>query len=119
MKQQEFGLLIREHREKLRKTDPTYSLRKVAHRIQVEPAYLSKIERGEVAPPSEKKIVALAEELNLEPNDLLAKAGKVSSDLLEIIQKRPKLFAELIQKLDSKSDEEIQNTIREIRDGDW
>ena len=50
-------------RENLRKEDKRFSLRQVAQRIGVEPAYLSKIERGDVAPPSEATTVKLAKEL--------------------------------------------------------
>ncbi|GAB4353443.1 MAG: hypothetical protein Kow006_18580 [Gammaproteobacteria bacterium] len=79
----------------------------MAQRIGVEPAYLSKIERGEVAPPSEAKIHALADELGEDPDVLLAMDGKVSSDLLEIIRKRPRLFADLIRELKSLPDHAI------------
>jgi transcriptional regulator with XRE-family HTH domain len=58
------GRYIRERREKLRKKDQHYSLRQVANRIGIEPSYLSKIERGERVSLSEKKIIALAKELN-------------------------------------------------------
>ena len=87
-----FGKHIRSRREALRKQDRRYSLRQVAQRIEVEPAYLSKIERGDVAPPSEATTLKLARDLGEDPDVLLALAGKVSSDLQEIIRKRPKLF---------------------------
>ena len=92
-----FGEVIRGLREELRRGDRSFSLRQVAHRIGVEPAYLSKIERGEVPPPSEATTVRLAKELNQDPDVLLAMAGKVSRDLREIILKRPKVLAELIR----------------------
>lgn len=114
-----FGQYIRERREALRQTNGRYSVRQVAQRIEVEPAYLSKIERDEVAPPSEAKIRALAGELSEDPDVLLAMAGKVSSDLLEVIRKRPKLFAELIRQLKSMPDHAIVRLVREVRDGDW
>lgn len=37
-----------------------FSLRQVASRIGVEPAYLSKVERGLVPPPSEGTLLRLA-----------------------------------------------------------
>ena len=103
----------------MREQDRTYSLRKVAERIEVEPAYLSKIERGEVPPPSEATTVRLAKELGEDPDILLAMAGKVSSDLQEIIRKRPKLFADLIRQLKTAPDHAILKVVREVRDGDW
>ena len=114
-----FGQYIRQRREQLKLADRRYSVRQVAQRIGVEPAYLSKIERGEVAPPSEAKIRLLAEELDIDTDVLLAMAGKVSSDLLEIIKKRPELFAELIRQLKTLPDHAIVRIARDVRDGDW
>ncbi len=114
-----FGQFIRDRRERLRETDRRFSVRQVAQRICVEPAYLSKIEREEVAPPSEEKIRALAQELGEDVDVLLAMAGKVSSDLLAIIRKRPTLFADLIRQLKSSPDHAILRVVRKVRDGDW
>ena len=114
-----FGQYIRDRREILKKEDRSFSLRQVAQRIGVEPAYLSKIEREEVAPPSEVKIRALAKELGEDSDVLLAMAGKVSADLLEIIRKRPHLFADLIRQLKSMPDHAILSIVRDVRDGEW
>ena len=115
----EFGSYIRDCRESLREQDKSYSLRKVAGMIGVEPAYLSKVERQLVAPPSEAKIILLANALGEDPDVLLAMAGKVSSDLQSIIKKRPKLFADLIRKLKEEPDHAVLKVVREVRDGDW
>src|SRR5687767_4229454 len=94
-----FGEYIRQRREELRASDARYSLRRIAAEIGVEPSYLSKVERGEQPPPSEKTILALARELDEDADMLLALAGKVSSDLQRIIRKRPRLFAQLLREL--------------------
>ncbi len=114
-----FGDHIRRRREDLRKEDRRYSLRQVAQRIGIEPAYLSKIERGELQPPSEATTLRLAEDLGEDPDVLLAMAGKVSSDLQEIIRRRPRLFADLIRQLKQAPDRAILRVVREVRDGDW
>jgi transcriptional regulator with XRE-family HTH domain len=114
-----FGPHVRNRREELRGSDREFSLRKVAARIGVEPSYLSKVERGEQPPPSEAKIIALAEVLDEDPDVLLAMAGKVSSDLQEAIRKRPQLFAELIRQLRDAPDRAVLRLVREVRDGDW
>lgn len=114
-----FGTHIREAREALQAHDRSYSLRQVAARIGVEPAYLSKIERGVFPPPSEEVIVRLAETLNEDPDVLLAMAGKLSTDLQRIILSRPQLFADLIRQLKGASDNAILRVVREVRDGDW
>ena len=110
---------MRAVRERRQEGDPQYSLRKVAERVGVEPSYLSKVERGEVAPPSEEKIVRLAEDLGENPDVLLAMAGKVSGDLQEIIRRRPRLFAELLRELKTVPEHAILRLVREVRDGEW
>ena len=72
-----------------------------------------------MAPPSEEKILLLAKELGEDPDVLLAMAGKVSSDLLEIVRKRPKLFADLLRQLKSEPDNAILHIVREVNDGEW
>ena len=114
-----FGSKLRDTRERLRENDRRFSVRQVAHRVGIEPAYLSKIERGEVAPPSEGTTVRLAQELGQDSDVLLALAGKVSSDLQEIIRRRPLLFAELIRQLKEAPDDAVLRVVREVRDGDW
>ena len=114
-----FGEAATAIRQRLRETDRRYSLRQVARRIGVEPSYLSKVERGQVAPPSEATTVRLAKELGQDPDVFLAMAGKVSRDLQDIICKRPALFAELIRQLKDAPDHAILHIVREVRDGDW
>ncbi len=114
-----FGDFVRTKRLELQEHDPQFSLRKVAAAIEVEPSYLSKIERGEQPPPGEKTIVALAKELGEDADVLLALAGKVSEDLQAIIRKRPKLFAELIRDLKKLPDHAVLRLVREVRDGKW
>ncbi len=114
-----FGQFIRARRELLRKTDPTYSVRQVAKRMGIQPSYLSKVERGEVAPPSEETTRKLAHELDVDCDMLLAMAGKVSSDLQDVIRKRPALFGELIRELKEMPDHAVLRLVREVRDGEW
>lgn len=114
-----FGKFVRDRREQLREGDPRYSLRQVADRVGIEPAYLSKIERDEFAPPGEETIRSIARELGEDADVLLAMAGKVSSDLQEVIRRRPKLFAELIRQLKDMPDHAVLRVVREVRDGEW
>jgi transcriptional regulator with XRE-family HTH domain len=114
-----FGEYVRQKRERLQENDPRFSVRKLAAAIGVEPSYLSKVERGEQPPPSEKTIVALARELGEDADVLLAMAGKVSADLQGIIRKRPTLFAQLIRDLKNLPDHAVLRLVREVRDGNW
>lgn len=91
----------------------------MAGRMGIQPTYLSKIERGEFDPPSEQTIRAIAAELGEDVDLLLAMGGKVSSDLQEIIRKRPQVFASLLRELKQAPDHAILRVVREIRDGDW
>ena len=114
-----FGSYIRDCRETLNKERKGYSVRKVAEKIGVEPAFLSKVERDIVPPPSEKKIIALAIVLEQDTDELLARAGKVSTDLLEIIKKKPRIFADLIRSLKKEPDHAVLKIVREVTDGKW
>ena len=114
-----FGEHLRTARQRLLARDRAFSVRQVALRVAVEPAYLSKIERDRMAPPSEVVIRRLAAELNEDPDVLLAMAGKVSSDLKDIILQRPRLFADLLRQMKDAPEDAILRVVREVRDGDW
>ena len=109
-----FGSYIRKKREALFSHDPNYSLRKVAQRVGFQPAFLSKVEREEQSPPSEGKIKNLAKELGEDPDFLLALAGKVSSDLLDAIRKRPQLFPVLIRQLKRLTNKDLQHLVEQV-----
>lgn len=108
-----FGSFLRARREAA-----GLSLRGVASKLGIQPAYLSQVELGNVG-VSENVSKQLAELLGEDPDVLYAMAGKVSSDLLAIIAKRPKAFAELIRHLKSAPDHAILRVVREVRDGEW
>jgi HTH-type transcriptional regulator, competence development regulator len=113
------GEFIREQREKLRRTDRTFSLRQVAQRVGIEPSYLSKVERDIGSPPAEDTLVRIANEIEVDPDVLLAMAGKVSTDLKEVIRRRPELFGRLIRELEDMPDHAVLRLVREVRDGEW
>ena len=115
----DFGSYIRRLREQRREVNRRYSVRQTAQRIGVEPAYLSKIERGDVAPPSEETIRRLAADLGEDVDLLLALAGKVSTDIREIIMQRPILFAELIRGLSDAPEDTLTVLVRKVRNAEW
>lgn len=114
-----FGPYLRQRREARRADDPRFSLRQVAERVGVQPSYLSKVERADVAPPSEDTIRRLADDLDEDVDVLLALAGKVSTDLKEVIRRRPRLFSQLIRALKDAPEAAVLRVVREVRDGDW
>jgi transcriptional regulator with XRE-family HTH domain len=114
-----FGPYLRQQREARRADDPRFSLRQVAERVGVQPSYLSKVERDDVGPPSEDTIRRLADELDEDVDVLLALAGKVSTDLKDVIRRRPRLFAQVIRELRDAPEAAVLRVVREVRDGDW
>ncbi len=119
MEAPEFGQYVRAARERLAEKSPDFSLRQVAGALDIEPSYLSKIERSIEPPPGEETIKALAKILDEDSDLLLALAGKISSDLRRIILKRPQLFAELLRNLRALPDHAIARVVREVRDAAW
>ena len=114
-----FGDHIRKIREKQLEMSPAFSLRQVAGRCGITPAYLSRVERAEVAPPGEETLLKLAKELGEDRDVMLALAGKISADLKAAILARPQLFAELIRAIKTMPDHAVLRFVRDIRDGNW
>jgi transcriptional regulator with XRE-family HTH domain len=86
-----FGALVRREREA-----KEIGLREMAKMIG-GPTYLSKIERDEFPPPAEDKVTKIAAIIGRDADELLARAGRVSSDLSEIIKRRPVQMAALLR----------------------
>lgn len=115
----DFGGYIRKLREEKYQHDKQFSLRQVAMRLGVEPSYLSKVERGDEANPSEAFIKKLASEFGQDENVLLAMVGKVSQELRDIIVKNPVVFAQLLKALKDSPEHAILRIVREVKDGNW
>src|SRR3954453_17093213 len=79
-----FGAFIRREREA-----KEIGLREMAKMIGVSPTYLSKVERDEFAPPAEDRVKAIAKILECDADELLARAGRGSSDISDIIKRHP------------------------------
>ncbi|MFO1091314.1 MAG: helix-turn-helix transcriptional regulator [Hyphomicrobiales bacterium] len=88
----EFGRRVRRRRE-----DLDIGLRELARRVALSPAYLSMVERGELPPPAEEKVVALARELKFDADELLASAGRVSDKVAELVRTHADELPELIR----------------------
>lgn len=87
-----FGAQIRALREQRQ-----ISLRKFAAEVGISPTYQSKVERGELPVPGEETIKKMAGILGQDSDDLLSLAGRVPSDLPEIIQERPHEMAAFLR----------------------
>jgi len=106
---QKFGAFIRREREA-----KEIGLRVMAKMIGVRPTYLSKVERDEFPSPAEDKVTAIAHILGCDSDDLLARAGRVPSEVTEAIKRRPVLGA-LVRATTSTSDDEIRRLVKSLR----
>src|SRR5258708_19696417 len=80
---EKFGAFIRKEREA-----KGLSLRDMAKKIKVSPTFLSKVETEDWK-PGEDKLRKIAEVIGCDPDDLLARAGRVPTELSEIIKQNP------------------------------
>src|ERR1044072_3738325 len=89
---EKFGAFVRRAREA-----KEIGLGERAKLTGVSPTYLSKIERDEFPPPAEDKVRKIAAIIGCDADELLARADRVSSDLSEIIKRRPVQVAALLR----------------------
>jgi transcriptional regulator with XRE-family HTH domain len=106
-----FGETVRQCREA-----KGISLRKFAKMLDLSPTFISKIERDETAAPSEVHVKEIAELLDLDPDLLLAKVGKVSSDLKNMILDQPQIMASFLRTVGNRSPQEIQKLTKELKE---
>jgi HTH-type transcriptional regulator, competence development regulator len=85
-------MMIRQQREAQQ-----IGLREMSRRVGMSAAYLSKIETDQFRPPAEEKLVAIAKELKLDPDAVIAQAGRVPTDVLAAIKKHPIEMATLVR----------------------
>ncbi|MGE0627220.1 MAG: helix-turn-helix domain-containing protein [Hyphomicrobiaceae bacterium] len=107
MSGEKFGAFIRRAREQ-----EEIGLREMAKLIGVSPTYLSKVERDEFAPPAEDKVKAIAQIIGCDVDELLARAGRVASDLSDIIKRRPVELAALLRTTKGMTREDIGRLAR-------
>lgn len=107
MPQEKFGAWIRRHREA-----KEIGLREMAKMIGVSPTYLSKVERDEFAPPAEDRVKAIAQIIGCDVDELLALAGRVATDLSDIIKRHPVELAALLRTTKGLTTQEITRLAR-------
>jgi transcriptional regulator with XRE-family HTH domain len=104
---EKFGAFIRREREV-----KEIGLREMAKKVGVSPTYLSKIERDEFPPPAEAKVRKIAAIIGKDADELLALAGRVSSDLTDIIRERPREMADFLRAAKGLTPEDIARLAR-------
>lgn len=107
---EKFGAFIRREREAR-----DIGLREMAKMIGVSPTYLSKVERDEFSPPAEDKVRKIAEIIGCDTDELLARAGRVSSDLSEIIKRHPVELAALLRTTRGLTADEMTKLARQVQ----
>jgi ribosome-binding protein aMBF1 (putative translation factor) len=110
MSGERFGAFVRREREA-----KEIGLREMAKMIGVSPTYLSKVERDEFPPPVEDKVKAIAKIINCDADELLARAGRVSSDLSDIIKRHPRDMAALLRTTKGLTAEVIAKLARQVQ----
>jgi hypothetical protein len=107
---EKFGALVRREREA-----KEVGLREMAKMIGVSPTYLSKVERDEFPPPAEDKVKAIAEIIGCDTDDLLARAGRVSTDISDIIKRHPVELAALLRTTKGLTADDIARLARQAQ----
>ena len=107
---EKFGAFIRREREA-----KEIGLREMAKMIGVSPTYQSKVERDEFPPPAEDKVKAIAKIIGCDTDDLLARAGRVSTDISDIIKGHPVELAALLRTTKGLTAEEIAQLTRQAQ----
>ena len=108
VEKERFGEFIRRERE-----GKEIGLREMAKLIGVSATYLSKVERDEFAPPAEDKVRVIAAIIRCDTDDLLARAGRVSTDITDIIKRRPVELSALLRTANGLSAEDIAGLTRQ------
>lgn len=95
--------------------DKDYGLREFAKLIGVSATYLSQVERDELPPPAEERVIKTAELLGLDRDELLALAGRVPSDLEDIILEKPRETADLLRQVKGMSSEQVADLVKRLQ----
>ena len=109
-----FGKEVRTRRE-----EKDIFLRELARRVNMSPTYLSKVERAEFPPPAEKKVQAIAGELGIDPDYLLARAGKVAQDVKDIIRGNAEAWTALLRAGKGLKRADIQHLTEGLKAGKY
>jgi transcriptional regulator with XRE-family HTH domain len=107
---EKFGAFIRRAR-----VAKEIGLREMAKMIGVSPTYLSKVERDEFPPPAEDKVKAIAKIIGCDTDDLLAQAGRVSTDISDIIKRHPVELAALLRTTKGLTADDIVRLARQAQ----
>ena len=101
-----FGRTIR----KLRK-ERNISIVRFARKVGISPTYLAPIEREVFPPPAESKVIRIAKALGQDPDEMLALAGRVGTDLRRVIFRQPANAGKMLRAIDGLSSEQVDDLV--------
>lgn len=106
-----FGQALRKYRR-----SSEISQRELADRIGIDFSYLSKLENDRIPPPAADTIVAICNELGIDPEELLALTGKIPSDVQKTVSTSvgAQVFMREVQQM-GLTDNEWQALTKELR----
>ncbi len=97
-----FGRTIRKLRE-----EKNISIAQFARKVGISPSYLAPIERDVFPPPAEHKVLKIAKALDQNPDELLALAGRIGTDLRAIIRRQPVNAGRMLRAIDGLRVEDV------------
>ena len=108
-KHETYGAFTRRLRE-----EKNFGLREFAKLLGVSATYVSQVERDELPPPAEERVVKTAELLGVDRDELMARAGRVSRELEDIIRDKPKAAAVLLRHVKKMSAEQLDELNKKL-----
>ncbi|NLF11724.1 MAG: helix-turn-helix transcriptional regulator [Anaerolineaceae bacterium] len=109
-KKESFGEFLR-----ARRVAKGYSLRKFAEMVGVSPTYLSQVEQANADPPTVDRVRKMAELLLENPDEWIARAGRMPEDLPGIIQKRPLEMPQLLREASGLTAQQLRRLTQQAR----
>ena len=106
-----FGATIRRLR-----TEKDISLRELARKTGITPAFISKMEQGKSSPPKAENIEKIAQLLHMDADDLLELADRIDHHSTEILKKRRKLMRNFLYTANKLSDESLMYYQKEMEE---
>ena len=106
-----FGQKIRDYRIQ----NTHLSMRKLAEAVDISATYLSRIENDKEPPPSEDIIIRIAQTLNVDEDELLSYAHKISPDLHKTIRENPTLFPNFIRTVRNFDETRLEDIIEIVQ----
>lgn len=105
-----FGRTVRKLRE-----ERNISIAQFARKVGISPTYLAPIERDVFPPPAEHKVIKIARALDQDPDEFLALAGRIGSDLKRIIRRQPANAGRMLRAIDGLPVEAVDDLVSTAR----